>query len=66
MCRHLGAIGTGLPVEYLLLDAPQALATQAWAPRRQQHGVVNADGFGVGWHPKRDTDPLRHRGSGPV
>lgn len=66
MCRQLAAVGSGIPVEHLLLDAPQALAVQAWAPRRQQHGVVNADGAGLGWHPGVDAEPLRHRTSGPV
>jgi glutamine amidotransferase len=35
----------------LLCDPPFSLVRQSWAPRRQEHGEVNADGFGVGWYP---------------
>ena len=32
------------------MDPPYGLVRQSWAPRRQQHGTVNADGFGIGWY----------------
>ncbi len=74
MCRHLAAVGDAVPVAELLLDARNALVRQAWAPRRQSHGVVAADGFGLGWYPReqgpRAPDggalPLLHRGCDPV
>src|SRR4029078_13400159 len=37
-----------------------------WAPRRQRHGTVNADGFGVGWYAPDDPDPARYRGAVPI
>ena len=50
----------------LLTDPPHSLVRQSWAPRRQQHGVVNADGFGIGWYVDGLTEPARHRGAGPI
>nr|WP_286199399.1 ergothioneine biosynthesis protein EgtC [Actinospica acidiphila] len=36
------------------------------APRRQRHGTVNADGFGVGWYAEGDPVPARYRRAGPI
>ncbi len=66
MCRHLAYLGPAIAPSGLLLDPPHALAVQSWAPRRQTHGTVNADGFGLGWYPADGGPPLRHRGDGPV
>ncbi|WP_420121022.1 ergothioneine biosynthesis protein EgtC [Nakamurella sp.] len=70
MCRHLAYVGAPIRMGELLTDPPFSLVRQSWAPRRQQHGVVNADGFGVGWYPSPDpagpVEPARHRGAGPV
>ncbi len=82
MCRHLAYVGAPIRMGTLLADPPFSLVRQSWAPRRQQHGVVNADGFGVGWYPLEPAtggsasppepdllpaaEPARHRGAGPV
>ena len=74
MCRHLAYVGSPIRLGTLLTDPPFGLVRQSWAPRRQQHGVVNADGFGVGWYPDDPAagtpeparGPARHRGAGPV
>ena len=62
MCRHLAYVGAPLLLGELLTDPPFSLVRQSWAPRRQQHGVVNADGFGIGWYVDGLTEPARHRG----
>ncbi|MEE6177173.1 ergothioneine biosynthesis protein EgtC [Mycobacterium sp. 050134] len=49
MCRHLGWLGTDVAVSSLVLDPPYALRVQSYAPRRQKHGLLNADGWGVGF-----------------
>ncbi|MEE6168858.1 MULTISPECIES: ergothioneine biosynthesis protein EgtC [unclassified Mycolicibacterium] len=49
MCRHLGWLGTPRSVAALMLDPPQGLLVQSYAPRRQKHGLVNADGWGAGF-----------------
>src|SRR6478752_5680934 len=66
VCRHLAYVGEPLRLGELLSDPPHSLVRQSWAPRRQQHGVVNADGFGIGWYVDGLAEPARHRGAGPV
>ena len=50
MCRHLGWLGADVAVSSLVLDPPQSLRVQSYAPRRQKHGLMNADGWGVGFY----------------
>lgn len=50
MCRHLGWLGAPRTVSDLLLDPPYGLLVQSYAPRRQKHGLMNADGWGVGFY----------------
>jgi glutamine amidotransferase len=33
-----------------VLDPPSGLLVQSYAPRRQKHGLMNADGWGVGFY----------------
>ncbi|EST30191.1 hypothetical protein N566_21680 [Streptomycetaceae bacterium MP113-05] len=66
MCRHLAYLGPPVPLQDLLLTPPHSLHHQSWAPRRQRHGTVNADGFGVGWYAPGDPVPARYRRSRPV
>ena len=49
MCRHLGWLGRETSVSALVLDPPHGLRVQSYAPRRQKHGLMNADGWGVGF-----------------
>jgi glutamine amidotransferase len=53
MCRHIGWLGESVSLSSLVLDQPYGLVTQSYSPRRQKHGLVNADGWGVGFF-----DPL--------
>ncbi|KUL24755.1 ergothioneine biosynthesis protein EgtC [Streptomyces regalis] len=66
MCRHLAYLGPEEPLGRLLVEPAHALYRQSWAPRRQRHGTVNADGFGVGWYAEGDPVPARYRRAGPV
>src|SRR6516165_5740142 len=66
MCRHLAYLGPPATLRALLLDPPHGLGTQAWAPRRQWHGTMNVDGFGVGWYAEGDPVPARYRQAGPI
>ncbi|MEV6833250.1 ergothioneine biosynthesis protein EgtC [Streptomyces sp. NPDC051133] len=66
MCRHLAYLGPQEPLGRLLTEPPHSLFRQAWAPRRQRHGTVNADGFGVGWYAGDDPVPARYRRAGPI
>ena len=66
MCRHLAYLGEAVTLRSVLTDPPHSLQDQAWAPRRQRHGVVNADGFGVGWYADGDPVPARYRRARPI
>jgi glutamine amidotransferase len=66
MCRHLAYLGPPATLRSVLIDPPFGLYRQAWAPRRQAHGTVNADGFGVGWYAEGDPVPARYRRAGPI
>ena len=66
MCRHLAYLGPPTPVGALLIDPPHGLLRQSWAPRRQKHGTVNADGFGIGWYADGDPEPARYRRDRPM
>lgn len=50
MCRHLAWLGAPRSLARLMLDPPHGLQTQAYAPRRQQRGLLNADGWGAGFY----------------
>ncbi|MFI1395783.1 ergothioneine biosynthesis protein EgtC [Streptomyces sp. NPDC020681] len=66
MCRHIAYLGPPLPLGQLLVEPAHGLLRQSWAPRRQRHGTVNADGFGVGWYAEGDPVPARYRRAGPI
>ena len=66
MCRHLAYLGPEDTLRSVIIDPPHGLYRQAWAPRRQRHGTVNADGFGVGWYAPGDPDPVRYRRAEPI
>ena len=66
MCRHLAYLGPPASLRSLLIDPPHSLYRQAWAPRLQRHGTVNADGFGIGWYAGSDPVPARYRRGEPI
>jgi glutamine amidotransferase len=66
MCRHLAYLGPPATLGSVLLSPPHGLYRQSWAPRRQRHGTVNADGFGVGWYADGDPLPARYRRETPM
>jgi glutamine amidotransferase len=49
MCRHIGWLGAPVSVASLVLAPPHGLVVQSYSPRRQKHGLMNADGWGVGF-----------------
>ena len=67
MCRFLGYLGPPVTLASIVLDPPHSLLRQAWEPRHQRPGAVNADGFGVGWYDlARRAEPARYRTSRPI
>lgn len=53
-------------MEELLFTPHHGLVRQSYAPRRQAHGTMNADGYGVGWFDPARSEPARYRRSGPI
>jgi gamma-glutamyl hercynylcysteine S-oxide hydrolase len=66
MCRHIAWLGGPRTLDDLVLAPPHGLLVQAYAPRRQAHGLVNADGWGVGFYPADRPEPARWRSSRPL
>jgi glutamine amidotransferase len=67
MCRHLAYLGARTTLESLLLTPDHSLVRQAYEPRYQTQGTVNADGFGVGWYDfERRPTPARYRTPRPM
>lgn len=66
MCRHLAWLGEPVTLASLVLDRTHSLRHQSYAPRHQQHGVVNADGFGAGWYVGSRAEPVRYRRAQPI
>ncbi|HUE32881.1 MAG TPA: ergothioneine biosynthesis protein EgtC [Mycobacterium sp.] len=64
MCRHLGWLGADVTVASLMLDPPNGLRVQSYAPRRQKYGLMNADGWGVGFFD--GAVPRRWRSAAPL
>ena len=64
MCRHLGWLGEPVSVASLMLEPPSGLLVQSYAPRRQKHGLMNADGWGVGFFDR--SVPRRWRSASPL
>jgi len=64
MCRHLGWLGAAVGVSALVVDPPHGLQVQSYAPRRQKHGLLNADGWGVGFFD--GAVPRRWRSQAPL
>jgi glutamine amidotransferase len=67
VCRHIAYLGPPRSLADLLLDRPNALLRQSWAPRDMRGGgTINADGFGAGWYPTAGAEPVRYRRAIPM
>ncbi|MDZ7734386.1 MAG: ergothioneine biosynthesis protein EgtC [Acidimicrobiia bacterium] len=67
MCRLLGYVGPPVLLDRLLLTPEYSLRRQSHAPRHQDPGRINADGWGVAWydHDVR-PEPARYRTPKPM
>jgi len=64
MCRHLSWLGSPVSVAELVLEPPNGLRVQSYSPRRQRYGLLNADGWGVGFFDA--GTPRRWRSAAPL
>jgi gamma-glutamyl hercynylcysteine S-oxide hydrolase len=66
VCRHLAYLGASRSLHDLVVAPPHSLYEQSWAPRCQQHGTINVDGFGIGWYADSRRTPVRYRRAQPI
>ncbi len=66
LCRHLAWLGEPRTIASLVLDPPFGLEHQSYAPRRQSRGLMNADGWGVGFYVPDAAEPVRWRSAKPM
>jgi gamma-glutamyl hercynylcysteine S-oxide hydrolase len=67
MCRMVGYLGgASAPLSSVVLDGEHSLLVQSYAPKEMISGVVNADGFGVGWYVPEDDEPAVYRSNGSL
>lgn len=66
MCRHLAWLGAPRTLSALVLEHPHGLLRQSYAPRRQLRGLLNADGWGVGFFADDRAEPVRWRSARPL
>lgn len=63
MCRMIGYLGeSNVTLSSLVYEPEHSLLVQSYAPQEMLSGVVNADGFGVGWYaPWSGEEPAVYR-----
>lgn len=50
MCRLLGYLGSPIHLERILIKPEHSLVLQSYQPQEMTAGLLNADGFGIGWY----------------
>ena len=67
MCRLLGYFGRQVELDKLLYKPEHSLIFQSYQPREMTAGLINADGFGVGWyHPHKEKHPYTYKNTLPI
>jgi ergothioneine biosynthesis protein EgtC len=67
MCRLLGYLGSTTQLDRILYKPEHSLISQSYQPREMTAGLLNADGFGVGWyHAQKEANPYTYRNILPI
>jgi ergothioneine biosynthesis protein EgtC len=74
MCRLLAYQGIPQSLDRLIAQPEHSLIVQSYQPREMTAGVINADGFGIGWYDTsgrlhqraRDPDPFIYKHTQPI
>lgn len=67
MCRMVAYFGgPPVPLSSVVLAPEHSLLVQSYAPQEMMSGVVNADGFGVGWYTPEDEEPAVYRSNASI
>lgn len=67
MCRLLAYFGSTVQLDRLLYKPQHSLIVQSYQPQEMTSGLLNADGFGLGWyHPQKQDLPYTYRNTQPI
>lgn len=66
MCRLLGYLGSPIQLDQLLIKPEHSLVIQSYKPQEMTFGLLNADGFGVGWYGESEDLPYIYRNILPI
>jgi ergothioneine biosynthesis protein EgtC len=75
MCRLLAYQGIPQSIDRLIAKPEHSLIVQSYQPREMTAGVINADGFGIGWYQPndcraqqaaRDPNPFIYKHTQPI
>ncbi|MBE9029266.1 ergothioneine biosynthesis protein EgtC [filamentous cyanobacterium LEGE 11480] len=67
MCRLLAYLGEPVQLEQLIYDPQHSLIVQSYQPQEMTGGILNADGFGIGWYgADQSQDPYIYRHTLPI
>jgi glutamine amidotransferase len=67
MCRLLTYIGKEANLHSLIYSPEHSIVKQSYQPKEMRSGVINADGFGVGWYkPEIDDAPAVFKSPMPI
>jgi ergothioneine biosynthesis protein EgtC len=67
MCRLITYLGKATRLERVISEPEHSLVVQSYRPAEMTAGVVNADGFGVGWYNRAlDDTPCVYKSTSPI
>ena len=67
MCRLLGYLGSSIQLNRILIKPEHSLIAQSFQPREMTAGLLNADGFGIGWyHLEQQNPPYTYKNVLPI
>jgi ergothioneine biosynthesis protein EgtC len=66
MCRLLAYLGRPVPLERLLYEPDHSLVVQSYQPQEMTAGLLNADGFGLGWYHADRPAAFTYRNTQPI
>lgn len=67
MCRLLGYLGQTIKLQELIEKPDHSPIVQSYHPREMTSGLLNADGFGIGWyHAHQEVEPFTYKNTIPI
>ncbi|MEM6447506.1 MAG: ergothioneine biosynthesis protein EgtC [Cyanobacteria bacterium P01_D01_bin.123] len=66
MCRLIAYVGPDVPLARVVSDPEHSLVVQSYQPQEMTRGLLNADGFGVGWYSAHLNEPCLYANTLPI